>query len=173
MGLDITGYSEVKLLQEDTDEIECIWEWQDQFDEDYPDSSPTTVLYMNPSFPEQCSGLVTGVYMYESTDDAQLRYGYGVWSNIRNILAKACGYKKANIIDISFTNPEILDDDNHWWRTSVERHPYQQSAFNKDGSDKLYYLLNFSDCEGIIDHEHCKIIYEDLLWLKEKDKENP
>ena len=173
MGLDITGYSEVELLQADTEEIGCIWEWRDHFEEEYPDSGPTTMLYMNRSFPEQSGDLVDGVYTYYNTDDAYLRVGYSFWSNIRNLLAKACGYKKANIIDIALTAPEILDDDNHWWRMRVESHPYQQSAFNKDGSNRLHYLLNFSDCEGVIDNEHCKIIYEDLLWLKGKDKENP
>lgn len=173
MGLDITAYAEAKLLQEDNEDIECIHEWHDNFEKEYPDALPTEVFWINKSFPKQGEGLVGGVYMYSYCDSEGFHCSYAGWSNIRNFLAKACGYKKASVTEIALTNPSILDSDNSYWRNSVENLPYQQSAFNGKCTDRLHYLLNFSDCEGIINHQCCKTILEDLLWLKEKDKENP
>ncbi len=158
MGLDITSYSEVKLIQGESKNIDCLWEWMQNFKGDI-------VLRPNRSFSIQSEGLVNGVYTYEDSCDINFSCNYSSWSNIRNKLAKACGYRKANIIDISFTNPEILTDE--VWKASVEARPYQQSAFNQDGSTRLNLLLNFSDCEGVINTTCCKIIAEDLAWLEE------
>ena len=173
MGLDITAYSEVKLLQEKNEDIECLYTWSDDFEEEYSDAYPTTVLSINESFPRQSEGLVEGVYMYSSYDDTSFRCSYSGWSEIRNFLAKACGYKKISVTEISLVNPTILDIDSSYWRDSVEKLPYQHAAFNGKPTDRLHYLLNFSDCEGVINNRCCKTILEDLLWLKEKDKENP
>ena len=159
MGLDITSYSKVKLIQGDYEDIGCLWEWMEK------QGLGDTVLRTNESFPIQSEGLEDGIYTYENSCDTSFRCGYSGWSNIRDKLSKACGYKKANIIDISLTNPEILADEG--WKSSVEARPYQQSAFNKDGSTRLNLLLNFSDCEGIINTTCCKIIAEDLAWLEE------
>lgn len=158
MGLDITSYSKVGLLQGESDNIDCLWEWMDNFKGDI-------VLHPNRSFPIQSEGLVKGVYTYENICDVDFSCSYSGWSTIRDKLAKACGYNKATVADIALTNPEILTDT--YWKSSAEARPYQQAAFNQDGITRLNLLLNFSDCEGIINTTCCKIIAEDLAWLEE------
>lgn len=139
MGLDITSYSKVKLVQGKNENIDCLWGWMES------EGLDGTVLYPNKSFPIQSEGLEEGVYTFEDVCDVDFSCSYGGWSNIRNKLAKACGYNKSN----------------------VESMPYQQSAFNQDGCTRLNLLLNFSDCEGVINTTCCKIIAEDLAWLEE------
>lgn len=73
MGLDIHAYANVKLVQEKTDEIECLWEWAEQIEGELHDTQGTEfcesliVLYTNPSFPKQKEGIVDGCYSYSDS----------------------------------------------------------------------------------------------------------
>ena len=169
MGLDIRAYSEVELLEE-VNEMIYIWERIEELESE--DLSITT-FYINTHFPLQGEGIVRGVYSYKNSDSVGFRIGYSGWSLLRNSLAKSCGYPETTVSEVALTHPSILDQDNLYWRNNVENLPYQQSAFMGTSSDRLHYLLNFSDCEGVINTGCCKTIYQDLLWLKQKDKENP
>jgi len=64
MGLDIRGYSKVKLIEGSDDEaIECKYEWADELAGDSWDEY--TIPYLNKYFPKHSQGLVTGVYTFE------------------------------------------------------------------------------------------------------------
>ena len=169
MGLGITAYGEVELLEE-VNEIICVWERMEELESE---DISTTTFHINTHFPLQGEGIVRGVYSYKSSDNVGFSTSYTVWGLLRNSLAKSCGYSETTVSEVALTQPSILDQDNLWWRNNVEKMPYQQSAFMGSPSDRLHYLLNFSDCEGVINTECCKTIYQDLLWLKQKDKENP
>ena len=150
MGLDITAYGKVKFVEcSDSDEIECKWAWgEDKGLGDF------TVTFINEYFPLHSEGLLSGVYTY---DDCVYggSWGYSRWSNFRNELARIAGYTPMTEED----SPEEWDN---YTKSNFLSNPYQARVFNVEGGT-LFELINFSDCDGVINTTVCKKIYKDLL----------
>ena len=166
MGLDIRGYSKVKLIEGSDDEaIECKYEWADGLSGGSWDVC--TIPYLNEDFPKHSEGLVSGVYTYYSCEDGGRR-SYSGWSNFREVLAKNVGYEP-------ITPDEVPDDWDEYTKQSFLLRPYQSRVFNVE-EGTLFELINFSDCEGVINTTVCKKIYSDLqlvdhLELELRDQE--
>lgn len=149
MGLDIRLYTEVKLA-ESKDKItheDGMWGYV----EDLECEVNLVVLQGNEHFKNHFMG-ADGVYYYKDHHTV-ISMSYGGYSRFRNALAKAAGYEKA-------TRAELYDagmDDNYPLL-------YQAKVWCQSGG-VLWELINFSDCEGVIDHSTCKKIYGDLQML--------
>jgi len=154
MGLAITAYANVELVKEHSEDIECLYEYLEE------KGIEGTVLQVNKHFPLQGEGLVEGAYTYEGAY-SEFRCGYGNYSELRNILSKLAGNKP-------ITKEALLErvpEDEHHWYLGVDGNvtkPYQWSVFNKPETSKLSRLIHFSDCEGVINNESCKLINEEL-----------
>ena len=166
MGLDIRGYSKVKLIEGSDDEsIECKYEWADELSGGSWDVC--TIPYLNEDFPKHSEDLVEGVYTFEDHAEGGSR-SYSGWSNFREVLAKNVGYEP-------ITLDEVPDDWDEYTKRSFLLNPHQSRVFNvKEGP--LFELINFSDCEGVINTTTCKKIYNDLelvdhLDLEQRDQE--
>lgn len=163
MGLSISGYSKVKLIEVSTsDNIECKYEWMED-----NNIESGVVPYLNCDFPSHCTGLEDGVYTYEDCVDGGRR-SYSGWSNFREVLAKNVGYTP-------ITEDEIPSGWDEYTKRNFLLNPHQSRAFNVKGGI-LYELINFSDCEGVINTEMCKKIYNDLqlvdrFKLEDRDQE--
>lgn len=155
MGLDIRVYTKVKLVQEQTEDIECLWEWIEKRKDEVYESQGCevlpylTVLHSNENFPNHFNK--SGAYSYEESDNIFSR-AYSAWSRTRNELAKAVGYDEITYEECE----EFGFDYNH-----ANHLPYQYKAWTQN-EGILHELLYFSDCEGTICNEYCKKIYEDL-----------
>lgn len=107
MGLDISYYRQAKYVRE----------YPEDGDYDYPNEIGA---HVNPDFPEQADGLISGIYTAE--DEGGFRAGsYGGYNQWRSQLAGLAGY--------------------------TDRAAFQGSV--PPGSAFLP-LINFSDCEGVI-----------------------
>ncbi len=79
MGLDITAYSNINYLREDSN------------DDDYDLDRKECFIWVNPDFPERAKNLKDGIYSFE--DDMNFRAGsYGGYNQWRNELAMFAGY---------------------------------------------------------------------------------
>lgn len=114
-----------------------------QFDVDlYPKvEGVTAVHHANPSYPLQGAGFAfRQCYSYERS--LQKRLGsYSSYNHKRNQLAMLAGWESAEAC----------------WRTDVAL-----------DNPPLGFLINFSDCEGIINTECSKIIHSELVTLQPK-----
>jgi len=84
------------------------------------------------------------------------------------VLAKNVGYEP-------ITPDEVPDDWDEYTKQSFLLRPYQSRVFNVE-EGTLFELINFSDCEGVINTTVCKKIYSDLqlvdhLELELRDQE--
>lgn len=163
MGLDLTAYADIKLIK-DSSSVECIHVYQDQVE-----LPQTVVLITNKHFTVQSEGLVDGLYSYS---DCYGDFGcsYGNWSVVRNLLSRLAGNNKARIEDYRIEKDDsslihLVDMNGNL------RYPYQLHTFGNK-SDKLHLLINFSDCEGVINHESCVIIYNELKEFWDNAKED-
>lgn len=161
MGLDIRGYSRVRLIEVSTsDNIECKYEWMDDNNID------GVIPYLNLDFLSHCVGLQDGVYTYDTCESGGSR-SYSGWSNFREVLAKSVGYVPMSVKDVP-------NDWSEYEKTGFLLRPHQARVFNVE-EGTLFELINFSDCEGVINTEMCKKIYKDLqsvdhLELDERDQ---
>lgn len=142
MGLDITAYRGVQLLET----VEDAEAWEDNYY--MVDGKPETTYFYheyltdNP-FADRAEGLTPGgVYTYQNKFDfgAGSYSGYNLW---REQLCEAVfGFK-----------PEII------WKNPT---PFINAPF--------YYLINFSDCDGIINSELSARLAKDFAdWQKTAD----
>ncbi len=164
MGLGITVFTEVKLVQDKTEDIECLYEWAEEKEDELNETFDVkqgltpqvslTVLEVNPHFPKQSKTLCDGVYEYKKSERVLSR-AYSGWSNVREELAKASGYLPL----------ELTDEDKESLGTyevcSLASRPHQAQVYQQT-EGILWELINFSDCEGIINNVCCKKIYKDL-----------
>lgn len=147
MGLDIRVYTNVKLVNSDFDDYE------DHVDN--CEEGNLTVLQPNEAFPLQGDGLIEGAYSYEKCEHILSR-SYSGWSILRDELAFAVGYTPITEFDLLGKGYDTYQ------KEYILMRPYQAKAFTyKEGL--LNEILNFSDCEGIINNRCCKKIYDDLL----------
>ncbi len=152
MGLDISYYSNLKIVGPKTDE----------------DSDYDYVIAYNAKCFEYQFGSLKRDYLYEETVNSQ--YGdfsagaYSSYNQWRNDLAKMLGYKGAKEVwnDISFDT-------------------YKKFNLRKDKLDSIsgdivdkvkpfYELINFSDTEGIIGSEISKKLYQDFVDFNDTAK---
>lgn len=144
MGLCLTVYTEVELVK-DSEDVECPWEWIDEQD----NSSRLTYLHANPHFPKHFNS--SGVYSFKESKTILSR-SYSGWSNLRDILAKACDYPPITLVECVARG---------WDYEEAKIRPYQSKVFY-ELEGLLHELINFSDCEGTIGAELCKKIHRDL-----------
>lgn len=136
MGLDITVYSFVRLRPDLNQES---YDWQDD---------SLRELYVNPDFPAQADGLVSGVY--EAEKAFGFRAGsYGSYSAWREQLARLAQYA-----------PVATD----------ERLPHSYGAWNADHGP-FWELINFSDCEGVIGPQTSAKLAADFSAWDQRAKE--
>lgn len=165
MGLDITAYKNIEKVEVIEHEIS---------NEDYTDieievlnNAKTSVfkVYELSYFKEHLGSLEeNSYYVYE--DDFDMRAGsYSGYGNWRNELARVV-CKVHNIEPIN-VDPYKKHDDNGRDRT------FSETIWNlpSDTTIPLYKFINFSDCEGFIGTEYCKIIYQELLDIENNFKE--
>lgn len=140
MGLDLTAYSKVKLvLAENADNKDTLYDIVEEIgDGDF------TILHVCNDFPLHEEGLVSGIYSYHKSKGccAGSYTGYNV---LREAWAKICDYK-----------PEPFSANK----------PYTRGCWNNTNKEApLWYLINYSDCEGVINTEICQKISEDFREL--------
>lgn len=137
MGLSIRAYGGVKLVKEKDSSICCLWEWADEHMSD----SNVIVTYINPHFPQQGRGLVSGVYTYTDSVGG-FNKSYSGYSIFRELLAKVSGIKPLSVLDACFISPSILDDICE--RSYIENKPYSSRVwYDKSNIYPLEYLINF------------------------------
>ena len=144
MGLDIIAYSKVNHVEELTD-IE-------EFEEKYPFNSDSgryttgegkfTFVYGNQDHPEHFAGMKQGVYSYE--DEFGYRAGsYSGYNEWR---------RRLSFMALDAPPPTVWGNPEH----------YKDKPF--------FWLINFSDCEGYIGTEKCKVLAADFAkWQPRAD----
>ena len=147
MGLDISAYCNLTLV-DDPDDSDCR-------------------LYK--SFEYQFGDLVEGWYEGDASPHHFSR-SYSGWSAVRERLAEIAGWP-----EWGGDFPETIQDED---KIFYKHHPRQAYAqFSKSITDyadlPLLPLINFSDCEGAICNEVCKIISNQLDSLKLDDNLTP
>ena len=152
MGLDIGVYTRVKKVDVPED-VECIHEWIDDQEQ------KLTHLYANKHFPSHFEE--SGAFEYEEYRHIFCR-AYSGWSNLRDSLAKAVGYEK-------ITEQDCWE--RQWDFENAKIRPYQSKVFSVS-EGVLHELINFSDCEGVIKHDYCVKIYNDLVNHVDTEKLN-
>lgn len=138
MGLDITAYKNIKLnLDQNFD-----WESDDRYRDYFK-------AYVNPDFPKQGSGIINeGIYIFD--DITGMRAGsYSSYNDWREELAEFGNYVPV-VYEVVKGIPE------------TQNLSYQQGAVNAE-SGVFHELLNFSDCDGIINSEVSKKLYNDFV----------
>lgn len=157
MGLDLTGYRNIKKI--DNPPLD-----EDGYLSDEVHEQDMIQIRINPNYPERALSLEDkACYSYE---DCYGNFGcaYSTYSAIRNRLAQAAGYKKTKLLKkVTFENQ------NEFKYRSILSYPYEYGAWEaKKGL--CWELINFSDCEGVIDCSICQKIYNDLCIIEEKFK---
>lgn len=146
MGLDITAYSKVTLLDVSFDQEKyTATDNKTQQEVDFD-----VVPFVNPDFPKQAEGIVDrGVYKAEKNYSfrAGSYSGYSIW---REELSKLAGYEKS-----------IADR----WGTPVARHTHG-AWLSKESDSPFLELICFSDCEGVIGSEVSKKLLKDFSDFK-------
>ena len=99
-------------------------------------------LWVNTDFQDHGKGLSDGFYTYENEHGFKAG-SYSGYGNWRNQLAILAGFK----------------DSSHAWAKEEEKYPFHE-------------LINFSDCEGVINSDICKKLLSDFLQFEEKAKED-
>lgn len=136
MGLDISVYNNLKLLNENPTEKQI----EKSYDGD------NIVIYQHEDFPDQLVPLINGaIYAADGQYDfpAGSYSGYNRW---REWLAKLAEYPEA---------PSTSE-----WSSSFRSH--SEGAWATD-SGPFWELITFSDCEGTIASESAKKLYVDFL----------
>lgn len=125
-GLDVTMYRDLKFISDDLD----LW-GEGKFDSVIPEGFEEVLLYPNHHFPEQGEGIKCGIYsgMSGHSFQAGSYSGYG-W--FREILCEC----------MNGCIPEYV-----WQVRSGNR--------EKAYAFRFAYLISFSDCEGVLNHETC------------------
>jgi len=163
MGLDIRAYGGVKLVKETDFNIECMWEWA----EENIEGDKFTIPFSNPYFPTQSIGISDGVYTFEDCY-SQFSRSYSGYSTLREAIAKASGVEPMTILEDSFNKPSTLDYGGSR-QSYIKTLPYlSRYWFGTDTPYTLGLLLNFSDCEGVINLVCCKMILEGLMVIDER-----
>lgn len=164
MGLDIRLYTGVKLVKpkSEINHEDGVYGYMEDLERECVDVSKTVILQGNTDFPNHFIG-EDGIYSYTQYEHVLSR-SYSGYSNFRDALAKSVGYTPA-------TKEELITCGMY------DDYPlvYQAKVWATEGGT-LYELINFSDCEGVIDTSTCKKIYGDLglvdiTMLHERDLE--
>ena len=135
MGLDVCVYSNIRYVDQYDDNIHA----------DIFEQGGYLVTFLNVNnYPKQSEGLINnGIYSY--VDFGHWRAGsYSSYSVFRDTLAKVAGYSP---------------------RQDTEQKPYKHCLDLWEGvvtEGPFAELINFSDCEGIINTECCIKLYNDF-----------
>jgi hypothetical protein len=138
MGLDITAYKNIKQIKKLVKE-------DDNYNENY------TTFYVNPAFPDSARSINSKHY-YKCQSHISLHAGsYGGYNAWRNNLAKMAGYPLTEY-DIGSNRIESC----------------YAAACWEGATGPFSELINFSDCEGTLDHTVCQKLAKDFADFQEQ-----
>lgn len=107
MGLDITGYSNVKLVKElVTKDGKILWDDEEEFDD-----SEHVVVY-NMDYPERLSGLVQGYYSYATSWDKSPEWSYVGYNHFRETL---CQTVLGVACNVAWADPQKYTGQPFWY----------------------------------------------------------
>lgn len=151
MGLDIYAYGKTVCISNGLINGEPINPQTGEVWEDYEDG---VIPYANSHYKKQAQGIKSHEYY---TYEESLQFwstGYGFYSSWREELAKLAGYEPLPFEQIK-GNP------------SSSIMSYTEGAISKK-SGPFIDLIDFSDCEGSIDSQTCKVLLEDFKKFQNK-----
>lgn len=146
MGIDIIAFKNIK-------KVDCVFDIDgepiDPVTREYIDN--VTTFYKNPDFPGRADEIEDDCcYEYEDTEHF-FRRSYGRYNYLRNMLAQLAGYPLRQYDDDYQKNIDTFCLD--CWEG-------KEGPFSE--------LINFSDCEGVIDSKNSKKLFSDFEKFQNK-----
>ena len=108
-------------------------------------------VYVNPDYPDRAKN-ISGGLAYKSKEKIGFRAGsYSGYSRWRNDLAKLAGYAE-----------------NSYMKHGSECQSYDKTVWDDPKPGPFMELINFSDCEGVIDNEISSKLASDFAEFQSK-----
>lgn len=151
MGLDVYAVTKYEIIENPTDE----------------QKEDMSTIYQPDDFTSHLGeSLKSGMVINKiECGDSDYRSGYGQHSYFREFLCELAGYPKKDCKKPDYSDPDYSQKDyNH-------RFPFINGMYSVEGlsfENDFVAIVHFSDCEGVICNEFCKVL--DVAFDKHMDK---